>query len=87
MSTTCISSREHSLLFGRDLEVHNEPDTSDYFEGEENLLSLKEMKEMSLNEEDNDLTVGYNYDHDYNYNTEQGEEKHTYSDVVDKWDE
>merc|ERR1712238_646705 len=44
----------------RDLEVHNEqPDeaTAEYFEGseEEEFLSLEEMDEMGLDEEDRDL--------------------------------
>merc|ERR1712238_504529 len=40
--------------------AHNEPDASEYFEGEENLLSPEEMDEMGLDEEDRDLSA-YSY--------------------------
>merc|ERR1719491_2529310 len=61
IATVSVSAKDQGLR-GRDLEVHNEPDASDYFEGEENLLSLEEMDEMGLEEEDQrDLTDAYGY--------------------------
>merc|ERR1719148_659628 len=61
IATVSVSAKDQGLR-GRDLEVHNEPDASDYFEGEENLLSLEEMEDMGLEEEDQrDLTDAYGY--------------------------
>merc|ERR1719491_2699873 len=61
IATVSVSARE--LRGPRGLEVHNaQPDAADYFEGEENLLSLEEMEEMGLEEEDQrDLTDAYGY--------------------------
>merc|ERR1719148_519385 len=61
IATVSVSAKDQGLR-GRELEVHNEPDASDYFEGEENLLSLEEMEDMGLEEEDQrDLTDAYGY--------------------------
>jgi len=57
---TVVSAKDQQGLRGRrDLEVHNEPDASEYFEGseDEEFLSLEEMDEMGLDEEDRDLGI------------------------------
>merc|ERR1719491_362763 len=65
IATVSVSAKDQGLR-GRDLEVHNEPDAADYFEGEENLLSLEEMEDMGLEEEDQrDLTDAYGYGNGY----------------------
>merc|ERR1719491_2700625 len=59
IATVSVSAKDQGLR-GRDLEVHNEPDASEYFEGEENLLSPEEMDEMGLEEqEERDLSLSY----------------------------
>merc|ERR1719162_694944 len=58
IATVSVSAKDHGLR-SRDLEAHNEPDASDHFEGEENLLSPEEMEEMGLDEQDRDLSYSY----------------------------
>merc|ERR1719491_733357 len=54
IATVSVSAKDQGLR-GRELKAHNEPDASDHFEGEENLLSPEEMEEMGLDEQDRDL--------------------------------
>merc|ERR1719491_669201 len=59
IATVSVSAKDQGLR-GRDLEAHNEPDASEHFEGEENLLSPEEMDEMGLEEQDErDLSLSY----------------------------
>merc|ERR1712161_69823 len=61
LATVSVSATDQQGLRGgqRDLEVHNaQPDAAEYFEGseeEEEFLSLEEMDEMGLDEEDREL--------------------------------
>merc|ERR1719491_1104109 len=59
IATVSVSAKDQGLR-GRELEAHNEPDASEHFDGEENLLSPEEMDEMGLEEEDRDLSA-YSY--------------------------
>merc|ERR1719491_2289414 len=61
IATVSVSAKDQGLR-GRELEAHNEqPDASEHFEGEENLLSPEEMEEMGLDEEqdERDLSLSY----------------------------